>query len=108
MFTTTGWAEAASLSAIISYAMAYGGFAQMVAGVLELIKGNTFAGTAFFSYGECWLTCRLAHLQGRGLHRRVAPRGGTAAACGCGCSTWCMHARHCTATGLVVANEDAG
>jgi succinate-acetate transporter protein len=36
MFTTTTWAEAATTSAIISYAMAYGGFAQMVAGVLEV------------------------------------------------------------------------
>jgi succinate-acetate transporter protein len=53
MFTTSGWAEAATSTVIICYAMAYGGFAQMVAGVLELIKGNTFAGTAFFSYGEC-------------------------------------------------------
>lgn len=27
----------------------------MVAGILELLKGNSFAGTAFFSYGSFWI-----------------------------------------------------
>jgi succinate-acetate transporter protein len=39
MFTTTTWAEKETATAIIAYAMAYGGFAQMVAGVLEVRRG---------------------------------------------------------------------
>ncbi|EFJ47541.1 hypothetical protein VOLCADRAFT_91961 [Volvox carteri f. nagariensis] len=39
------------------YAMFYRGFGRFVAGVLELIKGNTFGGTAFASYGAFWMGC---------------------------------------------------
>ena len=59
MFVTTHWAEGAFLNNVLCYAVFYGGLAQMVAGVLELIKGNTFAGTAFFSYGSFWLAFAL-------------------------------------------------
>lgn len=40
------------------YAMGifYGGLAQVIAGVLEAKKGNTFGLTAFTSYGFFWLT----------------------------------------------------
>jgi hypothetical protein len=55
MFIDTKWAEEAVIASVISYAVFYGGFGQMVAGVFELIKGNTFAGTAFFSYGAFWM-----------------------------------------------------
>jgi hypothetical protein len=55
MFIETKWAEEAVIASVISYAVFYGGFGQMVAGVFELIKGNTFAGTAFFSYGAFWM-----------------------------------------------------
>jgi len=33
----------------------YGGIAQLIAGLLESKKGNTFATTAFCSYGSFWL-----------------------------------------------------
>ncbi|KAJ9532390.1 hypothetical protein QJQ45_010482 [Haematococcus lacustris] len=39
----------------MSYAMFFGGAGQLIAGILELIKGNTFAGTAFSSYGCFWM-----------------------------------------------------
>ncbi|GIL76403.1 hypothetical protein Vretifemale_5998, partial [Volvox reticuliferus] len=55
MFITTKWAENNFLSTVMCYAMFYGGFGQFVAGVLELIKGNTFGGTAFSSYGAFWM-----------------------------------------------------
>lgn len=55
MFVTTSWAEASFLTQQITYAAFYGGFGQMVAGVFELIKGNVFAATAFFSYGAFWM-----------------------------------------------------
>ena len=59
MFVTTHWAETAFANNVLCYAVFYGGLAQMVAGVLELLKGNTFAGTAFFSYGAFWLAFAL-------------------------------------------------
>jgi succinate-acetate transporter protein len=34
----------------------YGGIAQIIAGIMEWKKGNTFATTAFISYGSFWLT----------------------------------------------------
>mmetsp|Transcript_19664 Transcript_19664/g.35466 ORF Transcript_19664/g.35466 Transcript_19664/m.35466 type:complete len:232 (-) Transcript_19664:137-832(-) len=39
----------------MGYAAFYGGVGQFVAGILELIKGNTFGGTAFASYGCFWM-----------------------------------------------------
>ncbi|WJV53360.1 acetate uptake transporter [Prodigiosinella aquatilis] len=46
-----------SLSAIIlSTGIFYGGIAQILAGMLEYKKGNTFGVTAFTSYGAFWLT----------------------------------------------------
>lgn len=41
---------------ILSMGIFYGGLAQVVAGIMEWKKGNTFAATAFISYGMFWLT----------------------------------------------------
>ncbi len=43
-------------SMILAMGLFYGGFAQIVAGILEWKKGNTFGTTAFTSYGAFWLT----------------------------------------------------
>jgi succinate-acetate transporter protein len=43
-------------SMILAMGIFYGGLAQVVAGVLELRKNNTFGMTAFVSYGFFWLT----------------------------------------------------
>ena len=43
-------------SSILSMGIFYGGLAQIVAGVFEFKKGNTFGATAFTSYGFFWLT----------------------------------------------------
>jgi succinate-acetate transporter protein len=42
-------------SMILSMGIFYGGLAQVVAGTMEWKKGNTFAATAFTSYGMFWL-----------------------------------------------------
>lgn len=55
MFITTTWAEGAFKVTVMSYAAFYGGMGQLLAGLLELIKGNTFGGTAFASYGCFWM-----------------------------------------------------
>lgn len=43
-------------SMILAMGIFYGGIAQVIAGVMEWKKGNTFASTAFISYGFFWLT----------------------------------------------------
>ncbi|MCL5117155.1 MAG: acetate uptake transporter [Firmicutes bacterium] len=63
-----GWYPAAGLGLVLALAMAYGGTAQMVAGVLEYKKGNTFGTVAFFSYGAFWWSFALfAHFFGAGV-----------------------------------------
>ncbi|WP_350305954.1 acetate uptake transporter [Photorhabdus viridis] len=43
-------------SVILSMGIFYGGLAQILAGLFEYKKGNTFAATAFTSYGLFWLS----------------------------------------------------
>lgn len=41
---------------ILAMGLFYGGVAQVIAGILEFKKGNTFGTTAFTSYGLFWIT----------------------------------------------------
>ena len=41
-------------SMILAMGLCYGGAAQIIAGIMEWKKGNTFATTAFISYGFFW------------------------------------------------------
>jgi succinate-acetate transporter protein len=43
-------------SMILAMGLCYGGAAQIIAGIMEWRKGNTFATTAFISYGLFWLS----------------------------------------------------
>ncbi len=43
-------------SMIMAMGIFYGGLAQIIAGILEYRKGNTFGVTAFSSYGLFWMT----------------------------------------------------
>ena len=43
-------------SMILAMGLCYGGAAQVIAGIMEWKKGNTFATTAFVSYGFFWLS----------------------------------------------------
>lgn len=43
-------------SIILAMGIFYGGIAQIIAGVMEFRKGNTFGTTAFTSYGSFWLS----------------------------------------------------
>lgn len=44
---------------IIGMGVFYGGIAQLIAGILESRRGNTFGATAFTSYGAFWLSLVL-------------------------------------------------
>jgi hypothetical protein len=43
-------------SMILSMGIFYGGIAQIIAGIMEFKKGNTFGVTAFTSYGLFWIS----------------------------------------------------
>jgi uncharacterized protein len=43
-------------SMVLAMGICYGGAAQIIAGIMEWRKGNTFAATAFISYGFFWLS----------------------------------------------------
>lgn len=43
-------------SMVLAMGIFYGGLAQIIAGILEFKKGNTFGLTAFTSFGVFWLT----------------------------------------------------
>ncbi len=43
-------------SMIMAMGLCYGGIAQVIAGIMEFKKGNTFGTTAFTSYGLFWMS----------------------------------------------------
>jgi succinate-acetate transporter protein len=45
----------AAVHAALALALAYGGGVQLLAGMWEFKRGNTFAATAFSSYGAFWI-----------------------------------------------------
>jgi len=66
-------------SMILAMGLCYGGTAQVIAGIMEWKKGNTFATTAFVSYGFFWLSLvALLLLPGTGMTK--APDGTAMAA----------------------------
>jgi uncharacterized protein len=51
-----GLVDKKGLPIVFGLALAYGGVAQLLAGMWEFRKGNTFGATAFSSYGAFWLS----------------------------------------------------
>jgi len=51
-----GLVDKKGLPIVFGLALAYGGVAQLLAGLWEFRKGNTFGATAFSSYGAFWLS----------------------------------------------------
>src|SRR2546421_11691619 len=45
-----------SLTGVLGLALAYGGIAQLIAGIWEFRTGNTFGAVAFRSYGAFWIS----------------------------------------------------
>jgi succinate-acetate transporter protein len=50
-----GWMKSATGDAWLGYAFAYGGLAQLLAGMWEFRNRNVFGATAFASYGSFWI-----------------------------------------------------
>jgi len=70
-----GWMTKATGDAWLGYALAYGGFAQLLAGMWEFRNRNVFGATAFSTYGGFWIGLGLWALL-------VAPKATSAAAAG--------------------------
>ena len=56
-----------SLTIVVGLALFYGGIVQLVAGIQEFRRNNTFAATAFCSYGGFWLAVGFSFLPGTGI-----------------------------------------
>ncbi|HXW86749.1 MAG TPA: acetate uptake transporter [Streptosporangiaceae bacterium] len=54
-----GWANNTSGLAWLGYALAYGGLAQLLAGMWEFRNRNVFGSTAFSTYGAFWIGLAL-------------------------------------------------
>jgi len=67
-------------SMILATGIFYGGLAQIIAGIMEWKKGNTFGTTAFTSYGLFWLSfVGLVMLPGMGIGVSEPQTGGVVA-----------------------------
>jgi uncharacterized protein len=55
-FFNAGLVSEAGLPIVLGLALAYGGIAQLLAGMWEFRTGNTFGATAFTSYGAFWIS----------------------------------------------------
>jgi len=64
---------------VLGVALFYGGIAQLVAGMMEFVKGDTFGALAFSSYGMYWMS--FWYLVS---HDKDLPTTGTDAAMGIG------------------------
>jgi succinate-acetate transporter protein len=64
-----GWFTAASIGVVVGLALAYGGLAQLLAGMWEFKAGNTFGAVAFSSYGAFWLSFAALFIPG------IVPKG---------------------------------
>lgn len=54
-----GWFSGDSMGMVLACALAFGGTAQAIAGIMELPRGNTFGATAFMGYGAFWWSFAL-------------------------------------------------
>jgi uncharacterized protein len=73
-----GWISEVTLPAVFGLAIAYGGSTQLLAGMWAFRRGNTFAATAFSSYGAFWISFWLiVQFYAPGIVS--APHGGVAA-----------------------------
>jgi succinate-acetate transporter protein len=62
---------------VLGLALFYGGIAQVLAGMWEFVKGNTFGAVAFTSYGAFWLSFwyLIAHVDLRAAAPGDAAKG---------------------------------
>ena len=55
-FVNANWVSGTDLPVVLGLALAYGGIAQLLAGMWEFRAGNTFGALAFSSFGGFWIS----------------------------------------------------
>jgi uncharacterized protein len=55
-FVNANWVSGTDLPVVLGLALAYGGVAQLLAGMWEFRAGNTFGAVAFSSFGAFWIS----------------------------------------------------
>ncbi|RXW14421.1 hypothetical protein EST38_g11434 [Candolleomyces aberdarensis] len=75
---------------VVGMAIFCGGLAQLLAGMWEFPRGNTFAGAAFTSYGAFWLSYATVQLPFTGVRAAYTDTEEFAAAIGIYLITWCL------------------
>lgn len=75
----TGWINAGTAAGVLALAIAFGGGAQLLAGMWAFRRGSTFAATAFSSYGAFWLSYWLLSSFYVPAIQRAAPHGAVGA-----------------------------
>jgi len=86
--------EPAGVSVVLGLALFYGGIAQLLAGMWEFKRGNTFGATAFASFGAFWLSYwALVKLP-------VLVKGDIHAAVGLYLLSWCIFTAYMTLAAL--------
>jgi len=69
------WFAGGVAGIVVALALAYGGLAQLLAGMWEFKAGNTFGATAFTSYGAFWLSYVAILIPGTGVVAGLAASG---------------------------------
>ena len=54
--TNANWVSGMDIPVVLGLALAYGGIAQLLAGMWEFRAGNTFGAVAFSSFGAFWIS----------------------------------------------------
>jgi len=73
---------------VVGMAIGCGGLVQLLAGMWEFPRGNTFAATAFSSYGAFWLSFALLYIPGSGIAEAYTDPTEFASAVGIYLFTW--------------------
>ena len=77
----SGMANDTGSAVVIGLALFYGGIGQLLAGMWEFRKNNTFGALAFTSYGAFWLSFAYLHPLHRPDHGEGRQPGARASTC---------------------------
>ena len=79
MYVVCGWVEEDFEAYIVAYGLMFGGWSQWVAGVLSIIKGDSYSGSLFGLYGGYWMAFGVQGIVAQDptstWHTAVMPKG---------------------------------
>jgi hypothetical protein len=67
-YVEVGWAETDFEVVVASVAVGLGGLGQILVGIFELLKGNSFSFAVFVCYGASWWTFAILYMQRSNLN----------------------------------------